>query len=97
MANDNVEPLKPIIGEMEVRMFMSKPICAKCKRKKGTDHFLEEAEGQVVLGPKQIPMATWTCRLCDYSVQLPPGAFPRLYPRAVSLDDLEPPKSGAVK
>lgn len=97
MSNVENLPSQPLIGEVEVRMYMAKPICRKCQEKKGIQKFLTEGAGQVVVGPQQLPMTVWSCDLCETTVHLPPGAFPKLMPRMIKLEDVEGPRGGEKK
>lgn len=64
------------IGNIEVRTFMRKPMCPWCQEK-GVHRWLIEEEHKILTSPSAgPPMASWVCSHCDFSVSLPPGAFP---------------------
>lgn len=70
------EPQKPVlpIGRIEIRTFMRSPMCPWCQEK-NAKRWLRESQAMIAVdvGPA---LSTWTCDYCDFSVTLPPGAFP---------------------
>ena len=81
-----------LIIEEEIRPMIRLPGCSKCA-KLGIKQLLVEGEGKVVVGPAQMEMSVWACPRCDYTVPLPPGAFPQHIFKIVKLhgpDESEP-------
>lgn len=79
------QPSLPI-GTIEVRTFMLKPMCPWCQ-KKGVHRWLVEEEHKILTNPNAgPPMASWVCDHCDFTVSLPPGAFPSFKHKEVTLE-----------
>jgi len=79
------------IGKAELRTFVHRPICPVCQ-KTGTDEFLRATEGLIdaisVAERNSQKMQVWVCGICDFSIQLPPGAFPKYEHKQVMLEAL---------
>jgi hypothetical protein len=75
-----------LIIEEEIRPMIRLPGCSKCASL-GIRQLLAESAGRVVVGPQQMEMAVWSCPRegCDYTVPLPPGAFPQHIFKIVKL------------
>lgn len=76
---EEVKLKKLMTIEDEVRHFIRRPGCPDCMEKnQGRERiYLQESSGQVLIGPQEQPMTVWSCEHCDYSINLPPGAFPQ--------------------
>lgn len=90
---EEVKKPRLLIGEEEVRNFIRRPLCPDCAAK-AAKRYLIESEGSVVVGPKQQPMTVWACTHCNYTIPLPPGAFPSQGFKIVHLEGPPEPAPG---
>jgi hypothetical protein len=87
------EKKRVLIGEEEVRVFIRRPACPDCADK-GAKRYCEKGKGQVVVGPQEMAMEVWACTHCNYSVPLPPGAYPSQGFQIIHLEGPPGPKDG---
>lgn len=97
MAKENNAEVKVeglTIGSVEIRTFMHKPLCSKCKEK-GVNRFLTEHLGSVISTPQgEMPSSVWRCDHCKFEISLPPGAFPSFEHQEVRLAEVKGPRTG---
>lgn len=80
------------IGSVEVRTFMHKPLCAKCKDK-GVSRFLVQSESALAVTSLGDPAVTWWCDHCDHHISLPPGLFPMFEQQEIRLEPVRNPSN----
>lgn len=78
------------VGMVEVRTFMHKPMCPKCKNK-GVSRFLVQSKTELSVTPIGDPGASWWCDHCDYSITLPLGMFPMFEHQEIRLEPVRQP------
>ena len=80
------------IGSVEVRTFMHKPLCVKCKEK-GVSRFLIESESAIATTPLGDPGVSWWCDHCEHRITLPPGLFRMYEHQEIRLEPVRNPSN----